>query len=156
METNQAMVTGRPPGWSQASAAAYAAEPQGGARRVLVVDDNRDAAVLLAMMLDQHHTHLAYSGPEAIDAVASFRPDVVLLDLGLPGLNGYEVAGKIRARQGGAGLLLVALTGWGGEEHRQMALAAGFDAHMVKPANLAVLTRLIKKDSSHDPCIDRR
>jgi CheY-like chemotaxis protein len=144
METNQAMATGGP--------------PQRGARCVLVVDDNRDAAASLAVMLelDQHRTHLAHSGPEAMEAVASFHPDAVLLDLGLPGLDGYEVAGRIRARPDGAGLLLVALTGWGGEEHRQKALAAGFDAYMVKPANLAALARLLKKDPSHDPCTDRR
>ena len=105
------------------------AEPLGGSRRVLVVDDNRDAAASLAVMLelDQHCTHLAHSGPEAIKAVASFRPDVVLLDLGLPGLDGFEVARRIRARPGGARLLLVALTGWGSEEHRQKVLACGFE-----------------------------
>ena len=178
METNRAMAAGRPQGWLPACATAHAAEPQGAARRVLVVDDNRDAAASLALMLelDQHHTHLAYSGPEAIDAVASFRPDVVLLDLGLPGLNGYEVACRIRARAGGSELLLVALTGWGGEDYRQMALAAGFDAHMAKPTDLAALARLLRapapplasglrpvgdgattrRESFHDPCIDRR
>ena len=180
MDANRAMATGWPQEGSQARAAAHAAEPQGSARRVLVVDDNPDAAISLAVMLelDQHRTHLAHSGPEALEAVASFRPDVVLLDLGLPGLNGYEVACRIRAQAGGAELLLVALTGWGGEEHREQAQAAGFDAHMDKPTNLAALARLLKapgrsgarrlhlvnggattrtrRESSHDPCIDRR
>jgi PleD family two-component response regulator len=85
------------------------------ARRILVVDDNRDSAESLAILLQLtgNKTHTAYDGVEAVEAAATFRPDVVLLDIGLPKLNGYEAARKIREHQWGKGMVLVALTGWG-------------------------------------------
>jgi two-component system CheB/CheR fusion protein len=115
-------------------------------RRVLVVDDNRDAAESLAMLLQLqgHDVAMAHGGIEAVDATASFRPDIVLLDLGLPGIDGYEVARQIRGTPLGKGALLVALTGWGRNEDRQRTASAGFDAHIVKPIDYEQLTQLIR------------
>jgi PAS domain S-box-containing protein len=105
--------------------------------RVLVVDDNRDAADSCATMLELsgHEVKTAYNGTRALQIGVSFLPHVVLLDIGLPDLNGYEVARRIRASDWGAGLPLVAVTGWGKEEDRERALAAGFDHHLTKPVS---------------------
>ena len=104
------------------------------ARRILVVDDNQDAADSLGMLLRMtgNEVHTAHDGLEAVGAAAAFQPDVVLLDIGLPKLNGYEVARRIRAQEGGADMLLVALTGWGQEEDRRRSREAGFDHHMTQ------------------------
>ena len=109
--------------------------------RILVVDDNEDAAASLSLLLDMggNETAMAHDGLEALRMVETFRPEVVLLDLGLPKLNGYEVARKIRSQPGGDKVFLVALTGWGQEEDLRKTRDAGFDKHMVKPANHAVL-----------------
>ena len=114
-------------------------------RRILVVDDNWDAADSLGMLLRMmgHEVHTAHDGPEAVGAAAVFRPDVVLLDIGLPKLNGYEVARRIRKLEGGAGLMLIALTGWGQEEDRRRSKEAGFDHHLTKPVELADLQGLL-------------
>ena len=103
--------------------------------RVLVVDDNRDAADSCAMMLkfSGHQVETAYNGTRALQVGESFRPHVVLLDIGLPDINGYEVARRIRDSAWGAELPLVAVTGWGKEEDRERAYAAGFDHHLTKP-----------------------
>jgi CheY-like chemotaxis protein len=105
------------------------------------VDDNRDAADSLGMMLELtgHTVHLAYDGLEAVAAAASFRPDVVLLDIGLPRMNGYEAARHIRREPWGKAMALVALTGWGQEEDKQRATEAGFDHHLTKPVDIAHL-----------------
>ena len=110
-------------------------------RRILIVDDNEDGAESLAMLLqlDGHETHTAHDGVEAVDAAERLRPDVVLLDIGLPRLNGYEVCRRIREQPWGKDMVLVALTGWGQEEDRQRSREAGFDAHMVKPVDHDVL-----------------
>ncbi|MEO8605543.1 MAG: response regulator, partial [bacterium] len=115
------------------------------ARRILVVDDNRDSAESLSMLLELtgHQTSIAYDGPQAIDAAERVRPEVLLLDIGLPKLNGYEVARWIRAQPWGAGIVLIALTGWGQDEDRQKSRDAGFDAHLVKPVEYAALTALL-------------
>jgi PAS domain S-box-containing protein len=112
-----------------------------GARRVLVVDDNRDAAESLAMLLRAtgHEVRTAHAGPAALEAARAHRPEVVLLDIGLPGLDGYEVARRLRAEPGFKGALLVALTGYGQDEDRRRSQAAGFDLHLVKPVDLATL-----------------
>ncbi len=105
-------------------------------RRVLVVDDNVDAADSLAMLLqvEGHNTRVANDGLEALALAASFRPEVVILDIGMPGMNGHEVARRLRANpEFPPSLKLVALTGWGSLEDRQKAEAAGFDVHLVKP-----------------------
>ena len=114
-------------------------------RRILVVDDNRDAAESLAMLLklSGHEVHTAHDGLEAVEAAAKFQPDVILLDIGLPRLNGYEAARRIREQQRDKGLMLVALTGWGQEEDRRRSEEAGFDAHLVKPVDLAALSKLL-------------
>jgi PAS domain S-box-containing protein len=112
-------------------------------RRVLVVDDNRDAAETLALLLRSagHEVCLAYDGVEALAAAEGFGPEVAFLDIGLPGLDGYEVARRLRQRPGK--LLLVAVTGYGQEEDRRRAHAAGFDRHLVKPVDPTVLQELL-------------
>jgi PAS domain S-box-containing protein len=114
-------------------------------RRILVVDDNLDSAKSLAMLLKLtgSETQTAHDGIEAVAAVAKFRPDVVLLDIGLPKLNGYEAARQIREQPGGREIVLVALTGWGQDEDRQKSREAGFDSHLVKPVELAELLTLL-------------
>ena len=113
-------------------------------RRVLVVDDNRDSADVMALLLQfaGHKVLVAYDGAQALDACTSFDPEVVLLDIGLPILDGYEVARQIRARPGRQPLL-IALTGWGELENRRRSQAAGFDAHLVKPVDRDALMKLI-------------
>jgi signal transduction histidine kinase len=115
--------------------------------RILVVDDNRDAATMLAMLLDVggHETHVVYDGLAAVDAVTTFDPDVVLLDIGLPGLNGYEAARRIRELHGGTVRrpVLMALTGWGQDEDRRRSQEAGFDAHLVKPVDAGILGKML-------------
>jgi nitrogen-specific signal transduction histidine kinase len=114
-------------------------------RRILVVDDNRDSAKTLAMLLDVtgHQTQIAFDGLEAVAAAETFRPEVVLLDIGLPKLNGYETAITIREQPWGKDMLLVALTGWGQDDDRQKSKDAGFDAHLVKPVEHSVLAKLL-------------
>jgi PAS domain S-box-containing protein len=114
-------------------------------RRILIVDDNRDAAESMAMLLDLmgHETCTAFDGLEALVAAASFGPDVILLDIGLPKLNGYEVARKLRDQPDGRSKAIVALTGWGQASDRQQAKDAGFDRHLVKPVGQATLARLL-------------
>ena len=115
--------------------------------RVLVVDDNYDAAASLAMLLKLmgHEVETAHDGLEAVAKAKTFRANVILLDIGMPRLNGYEAARQIRA-QGKKGLKLVALTGWGQQEDRRRSEEAGFDAHLVKPVDLTVLTKLLEAD----------
>lgn len=119
--------------------------PQAAGRRILVVDDNRDSADSLAMLLKitGNETHTAYDGEDAIIAVEKFKPDVVLLDIGLPKLNGYEACRRIRHQYWDKNIVLVALTGWGQEEDRRRSKDAGFDHHMAKPLELAALTKLL-------------
>jgi CheY-like chemotaxis protein len=122
------------------------AEPALGCR-ILVVDDNRDAATSLAELLQLcgHETHIAYDGLEAVQMAQNFRPDAVLLDIGLPKLNGFEVAHKIRQQDWGKDVMLVALTGWGQDEDRRMSTEAGFNAHLVKPADPVALMELLAR-----------
>lgn len=105
--------------------------------RILVVDDNQDAAHTMAMLLrlDGHHVETAYDGPEALEAASRFRPDVILLDLGLPGLTGFEVARRLREQTETRDVRLIALTGYGQEEDRRQTQEAGFDSHLVKPVD---------------------
>jgi PAS domain S-box-containing protein len=113
--------------------------------RILVVDDNQDGADLLADMLESmgNEIRVAYDGEEAVVATAEFRPDVVLLDLGLPKLNGYEACRRIRAQPGGKQMIMIAQTGWGQVEDRQRTSEAGFDHHMVKPLDPKALRKLL-------------
>lgn len=116
-------------------------------RRVLVVDDNEDAAELLATMLDLHgyETRTAHDGPGALQAIAAFAPDLVFLDIGLPGMSGHEVAQTIRATPGGAGIVLVAVTGWGGSDAERRTQASGFDFHLTKPVELAAIQDVLRR-----------
>lgn len=113
--------------------------------RILVVDDNQDSALSLAMMLSimGHETRTANDGESAVAAAESFLPDVVLLDIGLPKLNGYEVAQRIREQPWGAAMFLIAVTGWGQEEDRQRSSEVGLNVHMVKPVEPAALEKLL-------------
>jgi CheY-like chemotaxis protein len=115
--------------------------------RLLIVDDNQDSARSQAKLLHLlgHEVQAAFEGSEALRQVAAFRPEVVLLDLGLPGIDGYEVARRIRAMPEGRGVLLVAQTGWGQDDDRQKTASAGFDAHLVKPVDLDALLRLLNE-----------
>jgi PAS domain S-box-containing protein len=119
--------------------------PDGPRRRVLVVDDNVDAAESLAALLQVHghEPRTAHSGPDALAAAGEFRPDLVLLDIGLPGMDGYAIARALRGEPWGRGLRLVALTGYGQDDDRRRALEAGFDQHLTKPAGPEVLLRLL-------------
>jgi len=116
-----------------------------GPYRILVVDDNRDASETLATLLRLigHETMTAFDGKEAIAAAAQFRPDVVLLDIGLPRTNGYDVARHLRTQSWGRSAKLIALTGWGQDEDRRKSQEAGFDAHIVKPVDHAYLIQLL-------------
>jgi CheY-like chemotaxis protein len=116
------------------------------ALRILIVDDNQDAAGMLAMLLQfaGHETHTAHDGVEAVEAAVALQLDVILLDIGLPRLNGYEAARKIREQQTQPSRpFLVALTGWGQEDDRRRSEEAGFDAHLVKPVDEAALSTLL-------------
>ncbi len=119
-------------------------------RRILVVDDNKDSADSLAMLLrlSGHETRTAHDGLEAVDAAMAFRPEVILLDIGMPNLNGYEACRRIRAQASGRDIMIIATTGWGQEQAREASKAAGFDAHLVKPINPAELASLLAEAGS--------
>ncbi len=121
-------------------------------RRVLIVDDNTDSAASLAMLLQVsgQETHTAHDGLEALKAAERLQPDVILLDLGLPKLNGYEVCRQLRQQRWGKRVVIVAVTGWGQDEDREKSMEAGFDAHMVKPPDYAALMRLLATRPSEE------
>jgi two-component system CheB/CheR fusion protein len=127
-----------------------AALPEGPRRRVLVVDDNLDIAESLALVLEEsgHEVRMAHSGPSALEIAESFCPQVVLLDIGLPGIDGYGVARRMRNLPQLAGALLVALTGYGQPEERRRAHEAGFDIHLVKPVDLQIVQELLARAPS--------
>jgi CheY-like chemotaxis protein len=114
-------------------------------RRVLVVDDNVDAAETLALMLKLHghHVETAHDGMDALRVAPVFVPHVILLDLGMPNLNGYETANRIRSQPWGRDMALVALTGWGQPKDRKRTVEAGFDAHLVKPVDQNTLLKTL-------------
>ena len=117
-----------------------------------MVDDNRDGAESLARVLELsgQRTRVAADGLAALREAETFRPDVVLLDIGLPKLNGFEVARRIRQEPWGQSLILIAVTGWGQEEHRRESSDAGFDAHLVKPVDPVKLVRLVASLTNND------
>jgi CheY-like chemotaxis protein len=114
-------------------------------RRILVVDDNHDSAESLAalLQLDGHETRIAHDGAEAVDAAMQMRPDAILLDIGLPILNGYDACRRIRDARLATDPLIIALTGWSQDSDRQRSSDAGFDAHLVKPVDFAALAALL-------------
>jgi CheY-like chemotaxis protein len=117
------------------------------ARRILVADDNRDAAESMGMLLRLmgHEVRIVHDGIKAVEEAAVFYPDVILLDIGMPRLNGYEAARLIREQRWSASTVIVALTGWGRDEDRQQATEAGFDRHFTKPLDPAQLQKLISE-----------
>ncbi|HVK10167.1 MAG TPA: response regulator, partial [Gemmataceae bacterium] len=123
------------------------ASPPTPPRRVLVVDDNADAAETLAWLLRVagHDVLTAYEGRSAVDLAPAFRPEVVLLDIGLPGIDGYEVAARLRRQPELREALLVAVTGYGQDEDRRRAREAGFDEHLIKPIDPAALPALLAR-----------
>jgi two-component system CheB/CheR fusion protein len=133
-------------------------EPGGGVRhipptpqrRVLIVDDNVDSAVSLAMLLQlqRHEVNVAHDGQEALEAVQRYRPEIVFIDIGLPGMDGHEVARRLRREHGREKLVLVAMTGYGQDEDRRKSQEAGFDAHIVKPVDLSELQTFLAGGSS--------
>jgi CheY-like chemotaxis protein len=119
-------------------------------RRVLVVDDNADSADSLRMVLELHgaEVRVAYDGASALTLVPEFRPTIALVDLGMPGMDGHEVARRIRRMEEGKDIVLVALTGWGQPDDVRRSLDAGMDEHLVKPVQLEQIATLL---GSHGP-----
>jgi len=133
---------------SSSTVPATNAEPSKPAgQRMLIVDDNRDAADSLGMLMKVmgNDTRVAYDGREALTTAAQFHPEVVLLDIGLPTMSGYEVARELRRRPGGSALLLIATTGWGQPSDKEQSRDAGFDHHLVKPVDPAALLKLLNR-----------
>jgi CheY-like chemotaxis protein len=116
-------------------------------RRVLVADDNEDAGESLAMLLrlDGHEVQVTNNGTDAVSLFDKMQPDVVILDIGMPGLSGYEVAGRIRGRDAGKEAMLIAVTGWGQQADKARASQAGFDHHFTKPVEPDSLSALLSK-----------
>ena len=116
-------------------------------RRILIVDDNQDGADSLSMLLRfiGNDTRVVHDGVKALEAAEQFKPDAILLDIGLPGMSGYDVARRIREQPWGKRMALVAITGWGQEEDRKESRDAGFDAHMVKPVAPQELAHLLAR-----------
>jgi CheY-like chemotaxis protein len=104
-------------------------------RRVLIVDDNRDVTASMRMVMDRfgQDVRIAHDGPSALTVANDFRPDLVFLDLGLPGMDGYEVARRLREQPGGGNIEIIAVSGWGDQKARELSAAAGVDQHWLKP-----------------------
>jgi CheY-like chemotaxis protein len=127
-----------------------APDPARKARRILVVEDNADTAASSAKLLELfgHEARIARDGPGAIDAAAAWRPDVILLDLGLPGMDGYEVAARLRASDSCRHAVIIAVTGHGLPEARERSRVAGIDHHLLKPVDLGELLSLLNRPGS--------
>jgi CheY-like chemotaxis protein len=123
----------------------------GPSRRVLIADDNQDAAESLAMLIESmgHETRVVFDGAAAVQVAGDFRPELLILDIGMPKLNGYEVARRLGDTPWARRSLLIALTGWGQDSDRQRALQAGFHDHLVKPASIEALEALFVRLSEH-------
>jgi CheY-like chemotaxis protein len=141
------------PEYAAAAAAkqATAADAPQSKRRVMIVDDSVDGAESMSVLLEMlgHEVRVLYDGASAISAAPDFKPEVVILDIGLPDLDGYHVARALRSQPETAGALLIALTGYGQESDRQRTRAAGFDHHLVKPASLEDVERVIATDGEN-------
>lgn len=116
-------------------------------RRVLVADDNLDAGETLAMLLrlDGHEVHVAHDGIQALELFGQVQPDVAILDIGMPGLSGHEVARRIRERGSEHPVTLIAVTGWGQKADKDLATESGFDFHFTKPVEPTVLSELLMR-----------
>jgi CheY-like chemotaxis protein len=136
-----------PPAERAGDAAAPVSAPASAPRplRVLIADDNRDSAESLGMLLEMsgHEVYLAHDGLDALAAAAEKLPDIALLDIGMPGMDGYEVAANIRREAWGSNITLIAITGWGQEDNKRLARTAGFDHHLTKPMDSAVLESIL-------------
>jgi len=130
---------------AEASSTHVDAPPVACGRRVMVADDNKDAADALAMLLELggHEVRVAHRGRAALELAQTFRPDVAIIDIGMPDLSGYEVAKELRRESWGTSICLIALTGWGQDDDRQRAKDAGFDRHMTKPVEAWALEELL-------------
>jgi CheY-like chemotaxis protein len=113
--------------------------------RILIVDDNRDGADSLGMLLRimGNDIRTAYDGQEGVDVAGEFQPEVILFDIGMPKLNGYEACRSIREQSWGKGVVLIAVTGWGQDDDRRRSHEAGFDHHMVKPVDPKALMEML-------------
>jgi len=133
-------------GDASAPAAAAPDDARAGVR-VLLADDNVDAADTMTAVLEMsgHQVRTVYSAAQALAAAPEFSPDIMLLDIGMPGMNGYELAQRLRADSRYDQTLLVALTGWGSESDRELALQAGFDHHLTKPVDQLALEPLLRR-----------
>jgi two-component system, OmpR family, response regulator len=116
------------------------------ARRILFVDDSIDAAIAMSMLLEAlgHEVRTEHDGPSALASVDAFRPEVVVLDIGLPGMNGFDVARAMRKLDATRNALMIALTGYGSDADRKDAIDAGFDHHLTKPVSITDLEALLK------------
>jgi PAS domain S-box-containing protein len=128
-----------------AKTAAHAEGRRGAKRKILVVDDNVDAAVTITALLKAwgHEAHAVYTGPSALESAHRFRPEIILLDIGLPGMSGYEVVRSLRAEPSGQGVIIAALTGYGQDSDRERSWEAGFDYHLTKPPDPSLLESLL-------------
>jgi two-component system CheB/CheR fusion protein len=115
------------------------------ASRVLIIDDNRDAANTMAMLVDElgGSTRMAHDASSGLQAIQEYQPDIVFLDIGMPGIDGYEACRRMRQRPSQKAVIIVAVTGWGQPQDKQRALEAGFDAHLTKPVDLEALARIL-------------
>jgi len=125
------------------------ARPSSRRRHVLVIEDNTDITDFVRLQLEMwgHDVSVAHDGPSGLEAVLALRPDIALLDVGLPGMNGYELAERIRTNLKRSEIRLVAMTGYGRPEDRARSLAAGFDAHLVKPVDPRQLQELLDSET---------
>jgi PAS domain S-box-containing protein len=131
--------------------------PKTPSRRILVVDDNVDAALTVSALLKAwgHQVHTVYSGQAALDAARNFQPEIILLDIGLPGMSGYEVARSLRAEPWAEGVIITAITGYGQESDRQRSWDSGFDYHLTKPPDPEILESLLASPRRR-PCATSR
>jgi PAS domain S-box-containing protein len=138
--------TDRCEGQTTASCATVPAQGMSTGRRILVVDDNIDGAESLARLLEigGHHTRVAHTGAEALEAARPFGPEVVLMDIGLPGMSGYEVARRFREEPDLESAVLVAVTGWGSAENKRESRDAGFDFHLTKPVEVSAIKNILE------------
>jgi CheY-like chemotaxis protein len=125
--------------------------------KVLVVDDNRDAADSLQALFEMENCNVAtaYDGFEAVQAVEAGMPEIIVMDLGMPSMDGYEAARRIRRQPGSKDVLLIALTGWGQSDARQRTMEAGFDHHLIKPVNFDEIKRIASAQMGTRPLLRR-